>query len=87
MCSLAFDVRAGFCSSRIGMSVAAFRATDSSANLVAKVPKSFDISKNDFHTFPYGNFNRFIFRCTASAKAACRVSVTCAEPYSPQVAS
>lgn len=44
---------------------------------------------NDFRTFPYGNvnslavldLNRFILWCTASAKAACGVSVTCAQPY------
>ena len=53
MWSLAFDLRAGFWSRRIGMSVAAFRATDSRAELVAKALNSLASSEtNDFPAFP-----------------------------------
>ena len=53
MWSLAFDLRAGFWNRRIGMSVAAFRATDSRAELVAKaLNRPASSETNDFPAFP-----------------------------------
>ena len=51
MCSLTFDLWAGFWSSGIGMSVAAFTATDSSAELVASAKAWNNLASSETNDF------------------------------------
>lgn len=66
--SLAFGLQTGFCSRRMGISVAAFSAMDSKEEQVAKDLYNLASSEvNIFPTFPYGTLNEFDLQCTASA--------------------
>ena len=56
MCSFIFEVRLGFCRSRIGRIVAARRAMDSINDMVAKAKNSLESSlANSFPALPSGS--------------------------------
>ena len=64
LCSLAFDMEEGFCSSRVGRTMAAFIVMDSMAELEAKA--LYNLASSETKDFPALPKKRLGLQCTTS---------------------